>query len=387
MTLSSVAPGRGSAATDPSPSGAAQGSHYRAGRLGPLTRGLREAGLGLITFGVIVFLFVAYQLFGTNIAEAHSQSKLSKQFAASIAATQHSSGTSTGAPGGSSGSTPPKSSAPSQATQSSSTAQATATQTEAIPSAPTGNAIDHLVIPAIGVDKFVVEGTNESNLTEGPGHYPGTALPGQDGNAAIAGHRTTYGAPFFELGKLAPGDPIYITDLNDHTWLYKVDQPPQVVAPTDVAILDPTSFAQLTLTTCNPIYSATSRLVVFAKLVGNAVPVTAPQAVNIAELPSGRPSTQGSAAASATAAAASTPHVLSGPVAGFDAGGGGSSNAWFPALAYGVAVIGLWIATRVWINRTRRWSRLAAYVVGIAACLVPLWFCFENVTRLLPPSV
>jgi hypothetical protein len=67
--------------------------------------------------------------------------------------------------------------------------------------------------------------------------------------------------------------------------------------------------------------------------------------------------------------------------------GKGQSGAWLPSLLYGLLVVGLWAGTRVTINRTRRWWRLGAYVVGIGVCLIPLWFCFENVILLLPQSI
>ena len=321
----------------------------RGGRppLGPLRRGVREVGLGLITLGVIVLLFVAYQLLGTNITEAHNQSRLARQFAQSL----HLAAGPAARAGGSDPATV--------------TAPGGASTATALPSVPPGGAVDHLVIPAIGVDKFVVEGTGEADLRRGPGHYPGTPYPGQPGNAAIAGHRTTYGAPFYRLNELAVGDPIYVTDLADHTWTYRVAQAPQVVSPDDVAVLDPTRFAQLTLTTCNPRFSATSRLVVFARLVGPARPV----AVTTAPAP--------------PTSVPAAPPVL----AGADNLGHGDSGAWPPAIAYGLAVVVLWVATRLWINRTRRGHRLAAYVVGIGVCLVPLWFCFENAVLLLPQSI
>ena len=69
------------------------------------------------------------------------------------------------------------------------------------------------MIPKIGVDKIVVEGVGRNDLRKGPGHYPDTPMPGQPGNAAIAGHRTTYGAPFNRIDELEPGDEILVTTL------------------------------------------------------------------------------------------------------------------------------------------------------------------------------
>ncbi len=313
--------------------------------LGAVRRTVREVGLALITAGVVVLLFVGYQLFGTNITESHNQHALARQFSSEV-------GHPPAATGGAD--------TPTVGSQQSQPAQ------QSLPSVPAGGAVDHLVIPRIGLDKYVVEGTNEQDLRRGPGHYTGTAYPGQLGNAAIAGHRTTYGAPFFRLGEMAPGDPIYITDLTGHTWVYKVSARPEVVSPDDVAVLDPTPFAQLTLTTCNPKFSASSRLIVFARLVGAAQP-----------------------AVKATQPAPVTPRPapVAAPVISAGALGHGESGAWTPTLLYGGLTLVLWVATRVWVHRTRRWHRAAALVIGVAICLVPLWFCFENAVLLLPQSI
>jgi sortase A len=309
-------------------------------RLGPVRRVIREVGLALITLGIVTLLFVGYQLWGTGLAEAHSQSALKRDFNAAVAAHQ-STDAPTVAPRSGATSGPPTSSAP----------------TTANPTAAPGGALAHLVIPRIGLDVFVVQGVGENDLRRGPGHYPQTVLPGQNGNAAIAGHRTTYGAPFYSLNELKTGDPISLTDTAGRTFVYRVSGPPRVVGPSDVSVLDPTAYAQLTLTTCNPRFSATSRLVVTARLTGRPpLPVT-PVHTN-----------------PATVAAATTL-------------GSGEKGAWPPALLYGGLVVLLWIGTRLLINRTRRWARVGAIVVGIGICLIPLWFFFENVVRLLPQNI
>ncbi|MDQ2728244.1 MAG: sortase [Actinomycetota bacterium] len=287
--------------------------------LGTIRRGVRELGLGLITAGVIILAFVAYQLLGTNLTEAHNQSRLKANFLAAPA-------------GPLSGGTP---------------------SAAAGPSAPSG-AIDHLVIPKIGVDTYVVEGVAEADLVNGPGHYSQTVLPGQNGNAAIAGHRTTYGAPFFRLDELSPGDDVDITARGGKQFRYQVTGS-MVVSPDDVAVLNPTPDARLTLTTCNPRFSATSRLIVVGKLVGLPVPATT---------------------ASANVAPTAPPNLT-----------GGNHQAYAPTFIYGGLVVLAWILTRLLINRTRRWKRAGAFVGGIAVCCVPLWFCFENVVRLLPSSI
>jgi sortase A len=111
----------------------------------------------------------------------------------------------------------------------------------------------------------VVEGVSVQDLRNGAGHMPNTPLPGQPGNAVISGHRTTYGAPFHEFDELEPGDAIEVeTALGVH--VYEVRES-IVVEPTDVWVTAPRDGAWLTLTTCNPKFSARERLVVFAELV------------------------------------------------------------------------------------------------------------------------
>ena len=117
-------------------------------------------------------------------------------------------------------------------------------------------------IPDIGVDKIVVEGVQVSDLKRGPGHYPDTPLPGQPGNAAIAGHRTTYGAPFNRLDELEPGDEILVTTAQG-AFRYEV-QRQLIVSPDQVEVLDDFGDDRLTLTACHPKYSARQRIVVVA---------------------------------------------------------------------------------------------------------------------------
>jgi sortase A len=134
----------------------------------------------------------------------------------------------------------------------------------------TGDALTRIKIPAIGVDVVVVEGTTQSALRAGAGHYPQTPLPCEPGNVGIAGHRTTYGKPFHNLDLLKPGDTITLeTPIGSCT--YKLTAPPRVVLPTDTSVVGPTPVPTLTLTTCHPKGSARQRLVVQAQLQGEAV--------------------------------------------------------------------------------------------------------------------
>ena len=121
-----------------------------------------------------------------------------------------------------------------------------------------------LRIPDIGLDAVLFEGVTPAALRNGPGHMPWTPLPGQPGNAVISGHRTTYGAPFFDLDLLEPGDEIEVdTVIGSHTYTVRETV---IVTPTDVWVTDPRPGAWLTLTTCHPKLSARERLIVFAEL-------------------------------------------------------------------------------------------------------------------------
>jgi sortase A len=132
------------------------------------------------------------------------------------------------------------------------------------PPAP-AEALGRIVIPAAGVDWMLVEGVTADALANGPGHMPGTAIPGQPGNAVISGHRTTYGAPFYNIDAVAPGDTIEIeTLIGVHT--YEVVET-LIVAPTDVWVTNQVEGGWLTLTACHPRYSARERIIVFARLV------------------------------------------------------------------------------------------------------------------------
>jgi sortase A len=127
-----------------------------------------------------------------------------------------------------------------------------------------GDALGKLLIPSIGVSEYVVEGTDADNLRKGPGHYPDTPLPGQHGTSAIAGHRTTYGAPFRNLDKLKRNDRI-VVELPYGTFVYRVDKT-QIVDDSALWVTKRVGHDQLVLTACHPLYSAAQRIVAFARL-------------------------------------------------------------------------------------------------------------------------
>ncbi len=133
-----------------------------------------------------------------------------------------------------------------------------------------GQSLTRIEIPAIHVNVVVVQGTSDTALRAGAGHYTSTPLPCTVGNVAIAGHRTTYGKPFAYLNRLVPGDKI-ILDTPIGSCTYSVSAVPISVLPTDTAVVANTPGRYtLTLTTCNPRYFATHRLVVHATMVSNA---------------------------------------------------------------------------------------------------------------------
>ncbi len=283
---------------------------------------IRGIGKTLIAVGVLIFLFVAYELWGTGIAEARDQKALKSKFEKQLHAPP------TTIPGSDAPPGPPAT----------------------IPA--TGDAVALIEIPKIGVSKAVVEGVGVEDLKKGPGHYPGTPLPGQAGNAAIAGHRTTYGGPFGDLDELNRGDPINVTTTAGK-FRYEVDHT-DIVSPSEVSVLDPTSDNRLTLTTCNPKFSAAQRLIIVARLTG---PVATP------------PPT--------VAPAAPVPVVKT-------AGLSGTSTDDGPAFLWGLLAGLIWLAAWAIGQSWRKWP---AYFIATPFFLLVLFIFFENVSRLLPANV
>ena len=127
-----------------------------------------------------------------------------------------------------------------------------------------GDAIARIDMPSIGVSEYVVEGTDTASLRKGPGHYPETPLPGEPGTTAIAGHRTTYGAPFRRIDQLERGDRILV-DMPDGRFVYRVETT-KIEDDQDLSVLDPVGYQRLMLSACHPLYSAAQRIIAFAKL-------------------------------------------------------------------------------------------------------------------------
>jgi sortase A len=132
------------------------------------------------------------------------------------------------------------------------------------PNLQEGHAIGRIKIDRIGLSIVVVQGTDTGSLQKGPGHYRNTPIPGQPGTVAIAGHRTTYLAPFRHIDQIQDGDEIRI-EMPYAAFTYTVEKH-EVVDPSDVGIIKPVGYDRLVLTACHPPYSAAQRWAVFAKL-------------------------------------------------------------------------------------------------------------------------
>jgi sortase A len=132
----------------------------------------------------------------------------------------------------------------------------------------TGGAIGRIKIPHIHANWVVVEGTDSGSLRKGPGHYPGTPYPGMPGTVAIAGHRTTYLAPFSKLDKLRKGDTIEL-DMPYAAVSYRVEDT-RIVPATALWVTKRVGHNRLVLTACHPKFSASHRIVVFAREVSEA---------------------------------------------------------------------------------------------------------------------
>lgn len=207
---------------------------------------LRIFGKFLISVGVGVLLFVAWTLWGTGIYTNQQQAALEQEF----------------------------DQLPAVETESDDPQRL---EPKTLPGA--GDPAFRLRIPAIDLQNIVVEGVGTEELKKGPGHYPACrqgfdrplctdfkeVWPGQEGRVIVSGHRTTYGAPFWDLDQLNKGDEI-ITDTKWGTYTYEVTEK-RIVQPDSLAIAIQSDAAEIVLTTCNPKYSAAQRLIVFARMV------------------------------------------------------------------------------------------------------------------------
>ena len=292
-----------------------------------LRSALSALGALLTGAGVLILLFVAYQLWGTGLYTSRQQDSLRSEFQQKLKATP-------------------------------STTPTTVNPANLPPPPPSGESVAHIRIPKIGLDQLIVQGVGLADLRKAPGHYPSTPLPGEQGNAAIAGHRTTYGAPFNRLGELVDGDEILVTTVKG-SFTYTVGRI-HVVKPSQVEVLDPTPTPVLTLTTCHPKYSAKERLVVVANLA---------------------PGQKATTATPSPAPAPGEEEVAAGE--GLGDPGLASDRSKVSTVLWGVFTflvgLGWWLAIRKW----RHW---ASYLGGVLPFLVSLFFFYAHLELLLPAN-
>ena len=231
-----------------------------------LQRGVRTLGEVLITLGLLLFLFVSWQLWWTDVTANREQ-------VVTIHALERGFG-----PAG----------IPERVAGTPQTPLATLTKV------PFGQAFAIMRVPRFGADfaRPLLEGTDHDTLTNGIGHYSGTAFPGQVGNFAVAGHRTTYGMPFSNIDLLQTGDVIVVETKASYI-VYAVARH-VIVTPDQVEVIAPVpqhpgdkpTQAWLTMTACHPRFSATQRYVVFAKLV-RSIPRATGLAASYMAVPAG----------------------------------------------------------------------------------------------------
>lgn len=207
----------------------------------------------MVTAGVVVLLFAVYLVFWSDVRTAAAQSDLRADFAEQVA-----------------------SAPPPHPVRHGKQAQ--------VPAYRPGSGIAEMSIPRLGRDWrwIVVEGVDDDDIAKGPGHFPGTASPGQLGNFAVAGHRATHGEPFAYLDRVLPGDHVVVRTAEG--WFVYTVTLTQIVAPTRTDVVDPVpgqsggvaNQALLTLVTCNPRWGHSERLVVTGILSESRTPQEGP---------------------------------------------------------------------------------------------------------------
>ncbi len=281
-----------------------------------------------------------------------------------------------------------------------------------------GDAIGIIEIPTIGVSQYLVAGVTTEDLRKVPGHYPQTPFPGELGNAAIAGHRTTYGEPFIDLDRLVPGDEIVVTMLGDTRFVYRsLARRSSRRRTTRVILTTDPETAVLTLTTCHPKYSAAQRLIVSAVLdeaasdpVGPAVieyadaaggtsdgsqtvqpPVTEPPATEPPTDDTGVPTSEPTTTAAPDTTAPGAPTTTAPPpefdetLDAFSGGWFSDPGAWPQVALWGLALSAIALLAYLLSRAVRR--NWVGALVGIVPFVVTLYFFFQNVNRLLPPNL
>ena len=277
---------------------------------GRISRLIDFLGRTMIVAGLLLLSFVAYQLWGTGIVEGRSQTAIAKQFV------------------------------------------------KPQPIQPQlGGLVGRITIPSIGVSKYVVAGVRLKDLERGPGLFPGSPMPGQKGNVAIAGHRTTFGAPFSRINEIQDSDKI-ILESKDGTFTYIVNGEPKIVLATDTAVAKTTNpdIAIITLVSCYPKWTSTKRIVVVATLDSTVLPLPA------------------------------TPLVTSEPIDQQSiAGWFHDPTAWPTVLFFGLALIVIRIVAGLMTRRGRR--KIFVYPIAFSIFIPTLFLFFGGLARLLPANL
>ena len=388
---------------------------------------LGSIGRFFITTGIVVLLFVGYQLWGTGIQEASAQNDLGNDFDALLESTGP---------------------APSTTTSTTTTSAAPAT-TDAVPTTTTttttipeaggaiavedaeladrlfregGQAVARIEIPSIEVEKVVVAGVQVEDLRNGPGHYRATVFPGQEGNSGIAGHRTTYGAPFNRIDEMLPGEEFTVETVQGvHTYRVmsaadafgdevrgslgpdfvlpeNADSVGHIIVPPSATwVLGDFGDNRITLTACHPKFSARLRIIVAAELVSAPVG-TPPPPEDFAQtddlelvsedLDAAEAEATGEGLDDAVAAPSPTDTDAHPPTAtafadevSLDEGLNGDEDALQPAILFGAAAVLIYLAFKELAKRWRRWPAIA---VGIAPVVFFMALSFEKIDRFLP---
>jgi sortase A len=313
------------------------------------------AGIGrtLVTLGLLILLFVVYQLWGTGIFTARAQESLKNTFQQELRQNQAENDT-VGPVPTTVGTAKP--------TGTTSTTVVYSNRLSPLVTPAEGAVEGVIKIPRIGITFYYVEGTSRDDLKKGPGHYPGTPLPGTIGNAAIAGHRTTYLHPFWGLDDLKVGDDIIIQTTAGTTFDYQM-YAQLIVKPTDVWVVDNTPGPELTLTACNPKGSAAQRIVIKAKLApAKSAKPTKPRPLPVV-------ATGGNGKARAA------------EQAGLSEGLSGQTRSLEPSVVWGIiaALVGLG-----WWWTFRRWRHPYTWLIGVLPFLIALFPFYVYLERALP---
>ena len=378
-----------------------------------VSRFFQKVGQSLIAIGGLTLLFVAYQLWGTGFLTDRYQEDLKEDFEELIEATEE-------------------------------TEKNTITNEEEAEQGVSfseflwrseGEAIAQLIIPRMGLTQTVVSGVSSESLRRGPGHFQNTPMPGMPGNTSIAGHRTTWGAPFSRIDELEPGDEINVQTIQG-SFTYKVIEQNGgrgnfIVSPQRLAVLDQ-DFEEypnrLTLVSCHPRLTARNRIIVVAELIGEpaeyfARPDAAPQTgfafifdqealdevlpndgtqTETEDIPPElKPTEEGNTASNTQNEKIDEADPLPTPTqevsqstrpsesvplpteraTSFGEGLDGDRSAILPSITWGLALLALMISSNFIANR---WRKLPTYLIAFTPFVIVLSVWFFNLDRALP---